>query len=130
MSRAVKYSSMKNHKTTKAQDKALFSMAVRLLWPYVAFAGRLPLYYTLPNGRSIEALCVRLRDTTGPIPSDVEQTICYLAKQLAVWSPDLPNYHTYSVLLNEIALRLTLPFDQRQAPIRYLRDRLSPDFAA
>jgi hypothetical protein len=88
-----------------------------VLREYVELGDRLPLHYTLPTGVSIEALCDRLQGTASSVPRDVEQTVHYLAKKLAVTTPDKINYHTCSVVLREIALRLTLPFDQRQAPL-------------
>jgi hypothetical protein len=98
-------------------DQEDFSTAVRLLRQCVETGDRLPLHYTLGSGSSIEALCDRLKGTAGSVPWDVEQTVRYLARRLAITLPEKVNYHTYSVVLREIALRLTLPFDQRQAPL-------------
>jgi hypothetical protein len=89
-----------------------FWTAVRLLQQYVELGQRLPLDYTLPSGRSIEALCDRVQSTA--VPWDVEQSVRYLAGKLAV---TLPAKINYSVVLREIARRLTLPFDQRQTPL-------------
>jgi hypothetical protein len=100
-----------------SQDKEQFSTAARVLRMYVETGDRLPLHYTLPTGLSIEAVCDRLQGTTSSVPRDVGQTVRYLARKLAVTTPDKINYHTYSVVLREIALRLTLPFDQRHAPL-------------
>ena len=99
------------------QDRQEFSTAVDLLRPYVELGDRLPLHYTLPNGRSIEALCDRLNGAAGSVPRDVGLTVGYLATRLAVSMPSAINYHTYSLVFKEIALRLTLPFEQRQAPL-------------
>ena len=97
------------------EDEEQFSKAVDLLQQCVELGTRLPLYYTLPTGRSIEGLCDRLRGTTGSMPSEMGQRINNLAKKLAVPTPSIANYHTYSAVLKEIALRLTFPFEQRQA---------------
>jgi len=100
-----------------SKDKEEFSTAIRLLRQCVAHGDRLPLYYTLPTGRSIEGLCDRLRGVGDAVPLDVKESIRHLADNLAVIVPDKINYETYSMVLREIALRLTLPFDQRRAPL-------------
>jgi hypothetical protein len=102
-----------------SQDTEHFSTAVCLLRQYVELGHRLPLNYTLPSGRSIEALCDRLQNTSSSVPPDVGvgETVSHLADKLAVSMPDKINYHTYSVVLREIAVRLTLPFDQRCRPL-------------
>ena len=93
-------------------DTEEFCEAVCLLQRYIELGHRLPLDYTLPSGRSIEGLCDRL--CAPAVPWDAEQSIRYLAGKLAV---TLPGKIDYSVVLREIARRLTLPFDQRQAPL-------------
>jgi hypothetical protein len=109
-------------------DKEQFLTAVRVLREYVELGDRLPLHYTLPSGLSIEAVCDRLLATTGSVPRQVGQTVRRLAKELSVTTSKETSYHTYSVVLREIALRLTLPFDQRQAPlIREARWREAPE---
>jgi hypothetical protein len=77
-----------------SQDKEQFSTAVRVLRDYVELGGRLPLHYTLPTGLSIEAVCDRLHGTASSVPRDVGQTVRYLARKLAVTTPDKINYHT------------------------------------
>jgi hypothetical protein len=101
----------------RVQDDEEFSTAVDLLRPYVQMGNRLPLHYTLPTGRTIEALCGRLHNRVNGVPLDVGERIGYLANKLAVSMPSTVSYHTYSLVLKEIAYRLTLPFDQRYAPI-------------
>jgi hypothetical protein len=98
-------------------DQEEFSTAVRLLRQCVETGDRLPLHYTLPSGSSIEALCDRLYGTSGSVPNNVGEAVRYLARRFAITLPNKINYHTYSVVLREIALRLTLPFDQRQVPL-------------
>lgn len=98
-------------------DQEDFSTAVRVLRQCLETGERLSLHYTLPSGSSIEALCDRLKGRAGSVPWDVEQSVRHLARKLAIILPDKVNYHAYSVALREIALRLTLPFDQRQAPL-------------
>jgi hypothetical protein len=97
------------------QDKAQFSEAVYLLRDHVELGQRVPLYFTLPTGRSIEGLCDRLQGTASPIPPDVEQALRYLAPKLLVPVPDLIDYGTSLPVVKEIALRLTLPFGERRA---------------
>jgi hypothetical protein len=106
---------VKRGKPAGPQDAAQFSVAVHSLRQHVELGKRLPLYFTLPTGRSIEGLCDRLRGTASPIPPDVEQALRYLARRLSVSTPDVADYDTCSPVLKEIALRLTLPFGQRDA---------------
>jgi hypothetical protein len=99
------------------QDKAQFQIAVRRRREHHELGKRLPLYYTLPTGRSIEAVCERLRWSATSIPRDLSQAICNLADELGVSAkPHTITYQAYSPILNEIAVRLTLPFDQRLLP--------------
>jgi antitoxin component of RelBE/YafQ-DinJ toxin-antitoxin module len=93
-------------------DEEEVCTAIRLLQQYVEVGNRLPLDYTLPSGRSIEALCDRVQSME--VPPEVEQRVRYLAGRLGVTLPDKINY---AVVLREIARRLTMPFDQRQAPL-------------
>jgi hypothetical protein len=110
-----------------SSDKEQFWAALRALRQYVDTGDRLPLHYTLPSGVSIEALCDRLHGSASSVPIDVGETVRYLARRLGITIPDKINYHTYSVVLREIALRLTLPFNQRQAPlIKEARSRRAP----
>jgi hypothetical protein len=101
--------------TASTQDKAQFSVAVYLLRDHVELGERIPLYFTLPTGRSIEGLCDRLRGTASPIPPEVEQTLSNLARRLSVPAPNIVDYDTCLPILKEIALRLTLPFSERHA---------------
>jgi hypothetical protein len=99
------------------QDKEQFEMAVCLLREHHDLGMRLPLYYTLPTGRSIEAICERLRSSANSIPGHLSQTICNLADELGLsTTPRMITYEAYSPVLKEIAVRLTLPFDQRLLP--------------
>lgn len=101
--------------TASAQDKAQFSVAVYLLHDHVELGARVPLYFTLPTGRSIEGLCDRMRGTASPIPADVERTLRDLARRLLVSTPDVIDYDASLPVLKEIALRLMLPFGERLA---------------
>lgn len=105
------------------EDKAQFSIAVYLLHDHVELGARVPLYFTLPTGRSIEGLCDRLRGTASPIPPDVEQTFRDLARKLLVPTPAVIDYDASLPVLKEIALRLTLPFGQRHALLPESRDK-------
>src|SRR5215469_7660788 len=96
------------------QDKEQFETAVRLLREHHELGMRLPLYYTIPSGRSIEAICERLRWSASSIPRDLSQTICDLAGEVGVSTKHHTiTYQAFSPVLNEIAVRLSLPFDQR-----------------
>ena len=105
---------VKRRNPASLQDKAQFSEAVDMLQDHVELGTRVPLYFTLPTGRSIEGLCDRLRGTASPMPPDVEQTLSNLARRLSVCTPDVIDYDTCSPIVKEIALRLTLPFSQRR----------------
>jgi hypothetical protein len=102
-------------RTASIQDKAQFSVAVYLLRDHVELGERIPLYFTLPTGRSIEGLCDRLRGTASPIPPEVEQILSNLARRLSVRTPSIVDYDTCLPVLKEITLRLTLPFSERHA---------------
>jgi hypothetical protein len=65
---------------------------------------RLPLYYTLPAGRSIESLCDRLAHSPGSIPCDVLPTLHFLAGALWTKKPDVTDYRTCAPVVKEIAL--------------------------
>jgi hypothetical protein len=106
-----------------SQDAAQFSVAIYLLRDHVELGQRVPLYFTLPTGRSIEGLCDRLRGTASPIPLDVERTLRDLARRLSVSTPDVIDYDTSLPVLKEITLRLTLPFGERRAFLPETRDK-------
>src|SRR4029077_1172149 len=95
------------------QDTAQFATAIQRLREYLDEGERLPLYYTLPTGRSIESVCDRLAHSAGPIPSEALPALHFLADALSIQKPDAPNYGTYAPVVKEIAARLALPFDQR-----------------
>jgi len=99
--------------TGLSQEKQEFSSAVRVLQHYVEKGRRLPLYYTLSSGRSIEGLCDRLQVAADPVPLDVMAAICHLAINLAGPLPGKNSYDGYCGVLKEIAVRLTFPFEQR-----------------
>ena len=114
---------VKRRNPASLQDKAQFSEAVDILQDHVELGTRVPLYFTLPTGRSIEGLCDRLRGTASPIPPDVEQTLRDLARKLLVLTPAVIDYDASLPVLKEIALRLTLPFSQRDALLSEARDK-------
>jgi hypothetical protein len=95
------------------QDTAQFVTAIQRLREYLDEGERLPLYYTLPTGRSIESVCDRLAHSADPIPGEVLPTLHFLADALSIQKPHARNYGTYAPLVKEIAARLALSFDQR-----------------
>ena len=101
------------------QDKALFAAAVAVLKEQLDQGERLPLYYCLPTGRSIESLCDRVLHLPDEIPCDLLPPLHSLASTLAIPEPKTTSYRAYAQVLQEIAVRLSLPFDQtrRQKPV-------------
>ena len=100
------------------QDRALFAMAVRVLKEHYDLGRKWPLSYTLPTGRSIEALCDRTADLNGEIPEDVLILLHNLAVALSVAEPEKTHYGDYAPVLREVAVRLALPSDLRRPPRR------------
>jgi hypothetical protein len=96
------------------QDQALFAMAVRVLKEHHDLGRKWPLSYTLPTGRSIEALCDRVVDLDGEIPSDVLTVLHHLAVALSVAEPEKSHYRDYAPVLREVAVQLALPSDLRR----------------
>jgi hypothetical protein len=109
--------------TVSPQDTAEFSIAVYLLRDHVELGERVPLYFTLPTGRSIEGLCDRLRGTASPIPPDVERTLRDLARRLSIPTPSIVDYDTSLPVVRQIALRLTLPVGQRHVFLPEAHDK-------
>jgi hypothetical protein len=66
------------------QDKALFALAVRVLKEHHDLGRKWPLNYTLPTGRSIEAVCDRAVDLDGQIPDDLLRVLHDLAVALSI----------------------------------------------
>jgi hypothetical protein len=95
-------------------DKSLFATAVRLLGEHHDLRRKWPLSYTLPNGRSIEAVCDRVADLDGEIPANLLRMLHNLAVALSVAEPAGKRYGEYAPVLREIAARLALPIDQRR----------------
>jgi hypothetical protein len=96
------------------QGKALFAMAVGVLKEHYDLRRKWPLDYTLPTGRSIEAVCYRAVDLDGEIPDNILRMLHYLAVALSVAEPERKFYGDYAVVLREIAAQLALPFDRRR----------------
>ena len=94
-------------------DKALFGMAVRVLKEHHDLGRKWPLSYTLPNGRSIEAVCDRVAHLNGKMPGDLLRVLHTLAVALCVAEPEGKRYADYAAVLREIAFRLALPVDRR-----------------
>jgi hypothetical protein len=109
-------SARKDHIRAAELDTAQFAMAVQCLKEHLDRGMRLPLYYTLPTGRSTDSLCDRLARSPSSIPSDVLPTLHFLADALSVQKPEVTDYQTCAPVVKEIAARLTLPFDQRRLP--------------
>jgi hypothetical protein len=105
-----------DHIRADEQDTVQFAMAVQRLKEHLDQGMRLPLYYTLPTGRSIESLCDRLAHSPSSLPSDALPTLYFLADALSVQRPEVTDYRTYAPVVKEIAARLTLPYDQRRLP--------------
>jgi hypothetical protein len=97
------------------QDKALFALAVRVLKEHYDLGRKWPLNYTLPTGRSIEAVCDRAVDLDGEIPADLLRVLHDLAVALSVGEPLRKLYGDYAVVLRAIAGQLAMPLDQRHA---------------
>ena len=95
-------------------DEALFAMAVRVLQEHYDLGRMWPLHYTVPNGRSIEAVCDRVAHLDGTIPSNLLRVLHNLAAALAVAEPTTKLYRDYAPILREITIRLAMPGDQRQ----------------
>jgi hypothetical protein len=100
------------------QDRALFAMAVGVLKEHYDLGRKWPLDYTLPTGRSIEAVCDRTVDLDGEIPGDLLRVLHYLAVALSVAEPEQKFYGDYTVVIREIAAQLALPLDQRRPRLR------------
>jgi hypothetical protein len=94
---------------------------VRVLKEHYDLGRKWPLSYTLPNGRSVEAVCDRAVHLDGEIPSDLLRVLHNLAVALSVAEPARKLYGDYASVLQEIAFRLALPFDQRQSRSERLR---------
>jgi hypothetical protein len=97
-------------------DKALFAMAVHVLKEHHDLGRKWPLNYTLPNGRSVEAVCDRVAHLKGEIPSDLLAVLHDLAAALSIAVPSTNLYGEYAAVLLKIAGRLAQPFDQRRLP--------------
>jgi hypothetical protein len=95
-------------------DKALFAMAVRVLKEHYDLGRKWPLSYTLPNGRSVEAVCDRAAHLDGEIPGDLLRVLHNLAVALSLAEPERKRYSNYASVLREIAACLALPLDQRR----------------
>jgi hypothetical protein len=95
-------------------DQSLFAMAVHVLKEHHDLGRMWPLSYTLPNGRSIEAVCDRAIHLNGAIPGDLLRVLQNLAVALSIPEPATNRYGDYAPVLREIAGRLALPFDQRR----------------
>lgn len=94
-------------------DQALFAMAVHVLKEHHDLGRKWPLSYTLPNGRSIEAVCDRAAHLNDVIPSELLRVLQGLAVALCIAQPTTDWYGDYAPVLREIATRLALPLDQR-----------------
>jgi hypothetical protein len=95
-------------------DKALFTMAVHVLKEHHDLGRKWPLSYTLPNGRSIEAVCDRVAHLNDEIPANLLRVLHNLAVALSVAEPARKLYSDYALVLREIAACLALPSDQRR----------------
>lgn len=91
-------------------------MAIQSLKQHFDRGARLPLYHTLPTGRSVESLCDRLGQSNGIVPGNLMPALHLLADQVALPKPQAISYRAYAPLLKEIAIRLTMPFDRRRGP--------------
>ena len=95
-------------------DKVLLAMAAHVLKEHHDLGRMWPLSYTLPNGRSIEAVCDRAAHLDGEIPSDLLRVLHTLAMALSIAEPATKLYRDHAPILREIAARLALPLDQRR----------------
>ena len=94
----------------------LFAMAVHVLKEHHDLGRMWPLSYTLPNGRSIEAVCDRVAHLKGTIPDEILRVLHSLLIALAIAEPATKRYVDYAPVLREIAMRLARPSDQRRPP--------------
>jgi hypothetical protein len=101
-------------RTNTESDQVLFAMAVYVLKEHHDLGRMWPLSYTLPNGRSIEAVCDRVAHLKGTIPGEIVRVLHSLLRALAIAEPATKGYVDYAPVLREIAMRLALPFDQRR----------------
>jgi hypothetical protein len=101
-------------RTNTEPDQVLFAMAVHVLKEHHDLGRMWPLSYTLPNGRSIEAVCDRVAHLNGTIPGEILRVLHDLSKALAIAEPATKGYVDYAPVLREIATRLALPPDQRR----------------
>lgn len=99
-------------------DKALFATAVQVLKEHHDLGRKWPLSYTLPNGRSVEAVCDRAAYLNDEIPGDLLQVLHTLAVALSIAKPERKLYADYAPVLREIAEQLALPLDQRRRRAR------------
>ena len=95
-------------------DKALFAMAVHVLKEHYDLGRKWPLSYTLPNGRSIEAVGDRVAHLNAEIPANLLRVLRNLAAALSIAEPERQLYSDYGLVLQEIAACLALPSDQRR----------------
>ena len=103
---------------TTEQDKALFALAVGVLKEHYDLGRKWPLDYTLPTGRSIEAVCDRAADLPGEIPDEILRQLRGLITALSVTEPKTKFYRDYAAVLREVADRLKLPLDHRRPWLR------------
>jgi len=95
-------------------DQTLFAMAVYVLREHHELGRLWPLSYTLPSGRSIEAVCDRVAHLNDTLPDEILGVLHQLLMALAIAEPATTRYADYAPVLREIVMRLTLPSDQRR----------------
>ena len=71
-------------------DRALFAMAVHVLKEHHDLGRMWPLSYTMPNGRSIEAVCDRATHLSDTIPGELLRVLQGLAVALSIAEPAKP----------------------------------------
>ena len=103
-----------SHRANTESDQTLFAMAVYVLREHHELGRLWPLSYTLPNGRSIEAVCDRVAHLNDAIPDEILGVLHQLLMALAIAEPATTRYADYAPVLREIVMRLTLPSDQRR----------------
>jgi len=105
---------LNSYRADPRPDQVLFAMAVHVLKEHHDLGRMWPLSYTLPNGRSIEAVCDRVAHLDTAIPPELLHVLHDLLKAVAIPVPVTERYSDYAFVLREVALYLALPFDQRR----------------
>src|SRR5579863_6281609 len=101
---------LNSYRADPRPDQVLFAMAVHVLKEHHDLGRMWPLSYTLPNGRSIEAVCDRAAHLTDMIPGELLHVLQGLAIALSIAEAATTRYGDYAPVLREVATLLALPF--------------------